>query len=44
MKALIALEDGTVFGGKTFVRPKLDWREFFNNEELDKAYQIVEVE
>ena len=34
----------SIFGGKGFTRPNLDWREFFNGEELDKAYQIVEVE
>lgn len=28
----------SIFGGKTFNRPKLDWREFFHNDELDKAY------
>lgn len=34
----------SIFGGKGFNRPKLNWREFFNEIELDKAYQIVEVE
>lgn len=26
------------------MRPQLDWRTYFKDEELDKAYQIVEVE
>lgn len=34
----------SIFGGKNFARPKADWREFFEEQELDKAYQIVEVE
>ena len=25
-------------------KPKMDWREYFQGDELDKAYQIVEVE
>ena len=32
------------FGGKKNVNLKADWREYFQDEELDKAYQIVEVE
>jgi len=31
-------------GGKQVTRPKMDWRQFFEGDELDKAYQIVEVE
>ena len=34
----------SIFGGKGFQRPRLDWREFFNDQELETAYQIVEVE
>ena len=32
----------SIFGNKN--KPKMDWREFFQKEELDNAYQIVEVE
>jgi hypothetical protein len=32
------------FGGKKNLNLKADWREYFEGEELDKAYQIVEVE
>lgn len=34
----------SIFAGKGFSRPRLDWRQFFKDEELDKAYQIIEVE
>lgn len=32
------------FGGKKGLNLQANWREFFEGEELDKAYQIVEVE
>ena len=32
------------FGGKRGLNLQANWREFFEGEELDKAYQIVEVE
>lgn len=34
----------SVFGNKNHTKPRLDWREYFEDTELDKAYQIVEVE
>jgi len=32
------------FGGKKGLGLQANWREFFEGDELDKAYQIVEVE
>jgi hypothetical protein len=32
------------FGGKKNLNLKAGWREYFEREDLDKAYQIVEVE
>ena len=34
----------SIFGSKVNQKAKLDWREYFEDAELDKAYQIVEVE
>lgn len=36
----------SMFGSKGtgFKNNRLDWREYFDGDELDKAYQIVEVE
>lgn len=34
----------SVFGSRNHIKPRRDWREYFEDTELDKAYQIVEVE
>ena len=34
----------SIFGSKVNQKAKLDWREYYEDAELDKAYQIVEVE
>ena len=34
---------GGLFGSNS-AKMKLNWRDFFDGDELDKAYQIVEVE